>query len=113
RVANRSFWLVTAGTATTIVMPTLAGVHCRHRNGVEPCTGNYGSFWAIEGVRIGFSTLIFPMTYALKKDDEGNPHGKWWLPAAAFSAFNIGYAMRQYNQGCEGKPRDPKTGKCD
>src|SRR5215469_2178622 len=94
RVANKSFWFVIAGTAATIVMPTIAGIHCRNRNGVEPCTGHYGNFWAIEGTRIGLSAAIFfPMTYALKEDDEGTRHGKWWAPAAALSAVNITFAV--------------------
>lgn len=112
RVADRNFWLVTTGSAGASVLATLGGIHCRHRNGVEPCTEKYGSFAAFEGIRFGFSAIVFPaIGYAWKKEDQGIPHSKWWFIPAAWTAFNVGWAIREFNQGCPG-PRLPNSGRC-
>jgi hypothetical protein len=112
RVADRSFWLVTAGSAGASLLATAAGIHCRHRNGVEPCTAHYGAFAATEGVRFGFNAIVFPaIAYGWKSDDQSSRHSKWWVMPAAVSVFNVGYAIREFGQGCNG-PRLPNCGRC-
>jgi hypothetical protein len=112
RVADKKFWLLTAGSAGSSLLVTFAGIHCRHRNGVEPCTAHYGEFAATEGVKFGFSAIVIPaIAYAWKKNDEGSRHSKWWVFPVGVIAGNIGYAIREFNQGCNG-PRLPNGGRC-
>jgi hypothetical protein len=113
RVADKKFWLVTAGSDGASLLATWAGIHCRHHNGVEPCTAHYGEFAATEGVRFGFSVIVVQaIAYRWKKDDEGTKHSSWWLFPASNIAFNVGYAIREFNQGCKG-PRRPNGGRCE
>jgi hypothetical protein len=93
RVADKKFWLLTLGSAGASILATSAGVRCRHRYGVERCLEKYGSFWGIEGVRLGVSAIAFPaLAYTLKKNGE---RGWWILPASAI-AFNAGYSAREF-----------------
>jgi hypothetical protein len=112
RAADRNFWLVTGGPVGASALATLGGIHCRHRNGVEACTGKYGSFAAFEGIRFGFSAIVVAaIGYGWKKEDQGIPHSKSWFIPAAWTAFNVGWPIREFNQGCPG-PRLPNNGRC-
>jgi hypothetical protein len=112
RIADRNFWLVAAGSAGASLLATAAGIHCRHRNGVEPCTAHYGAFAATEAVRFGFSAIVFPaIGYAWKRSEEGSRHSEWWVLPGAVAAYNVGYAIREFNQGCNGA-RLPNGGRC-
>src|SRR5713101_1389292 len=114
RVADKKFWLSTAGSAGASLLSTWAGIHCRHRNGVEPCTAHYGGFAAIEASRFGFSAIVVPIiAYEWKKSDASDDakHSLWWTIPSAVTAFNVGFAIREFNQGCNG-PRLPNGGRC-
>jgi hypothetical protein len=114
RVADRKFWLSTAASAGASLVSTWAGIHCRHRNGVEPCTAHYGEFAPIEATRFGFSAIVVPLiAYKWKKSDasDGAKHSLWWTIPTAVTGFNIGFAIREFNQGCNG-PRLPNGGRC-
>jgi hypothetical protein len=114
RVADMKFWFVAAGSAAASLLATGAGMHCRKRNGVEPCTEHYGSFSAMEGVRFGVSGIGIPfLAYKLKKEDSGweNRHSVWWVFPAIAASINLGFAIREFNQGCN-SPRLPNGGRC-
>lgn len=114
RVADRNFWLWIGASGGASALATAGGIHCRHRNGVEPCTQHYGAFAAFEGVRFGASTLVVGTIAHMWKQDNMDldaRHGKWWVVPAIASALNLGYAIREFNQGCNGA-RLPKGGRC-
>ena len=73
---------------------TAAGVDCRHRLGVEPCTGGYGEFKGIEAARwILTGSLIVFGEYERKHEES-----LWFVPALGVTALNVTQGVQQLHQ---------------
>lgn len=114
RVADKKFWAMFGVSVGSSLLATKAGIGCRHRNGVEPCSMGYGAFAAFEVVRMVYSTVVWPpIGYMWKKGDQevGTKHSFWWIAPAIGIGWNAVVAAREFNQGCKSGPRLP-NGKC-